>query len=234
MTTLTEIWGPPGVGKTHLSLSGWPNPLHVDTAFTNIGFREVEVEPDPDERGESWPVVSKVFDYTEEADERYHYLDEWPSSFAFAHGFDTVVLDNAADLKVLAVHQWCEETGNEWPQKAQWGEVNDKIDGLLRGLLRNHHVVVISQLKDEYKNDVKTGNKVRDGPKRMDFKADFRLELDLADGDEGNVRQTIVRKNRYMDPTAGEYGAQGSDMGSGTSLEELMMLAGVPDEEWQL
>lgn len=232
MSTLTEIWGPPGVGKTHMALEGWPDVLHVDTAFTNLGFRTVEVEPDPNESGESWPIVNKIFGYTDEAGERYHYLDEWPSNFEFADGYSTVAIDNASDLKVIAVHKWCENTGNEWPQQAQWGEVNDLIDGFMRGLLRDHHVVVVSQMKDEYKNDVKTGNKVRDGPKRMDYKADFRLELEF--DEEESERHTHVRKNRYMDPTQEEYGAQGSDMGEGTSLEELMMLADVPDGEWRL
>lgn len=230
MNTLTELWGEPSVGKTHLAIDGWPNPVLVDTAFTSLGFREVEVDPDPDERGESWPILHKLHDYdTASAEARYHYLSEWPSSFDFAEGFDTVILDNAADLKVLAVNQWCQDTGNEWPQQAQWGQVNDMIDSLLRGLTRNYHVVVISQLKDEYKNDVKTGEKVRDGPKRMDYKADFRLRLHL---DDENQRHIIVKKNRHMDPAADEYGSEGSDLGGSASLSELMMYADIPESEW--
>lgn len=227
--TLTEIWGLPSSGKTHTAIEGWPNPLLVDTAYTSLGFREIGIERATDERGESWPVLLKLHDYDEDAAEQhYHYMAEWPDDLMVMEGYDTIILDNAADLRVIAANAWCEETGNDWPQQAQWGKINDMLDSLFRQLGDDHHVVVISQMKDEYVNDAKTGDKTRDGPKRMDYKADFRLKLE-ADSDG---RSAIVKKNRYMDPTSDEVGAEGTDLGESPSFQELMLYSGIPQERW--
>lgn len=231
MNTLTEIWGPPGVGKSHMAIEGWPDPLVVDTAFTSLGFRQAEVDQAADERGETWPVHLKLHDYDEQAAEsNYHYLGEWPEGTEFAAGYSTVILDNAADLRVLAVNAWAGEHDSDWPQQSQWGEVNDKIDWLLRRLKADHHVVVISQMKDEYRNDAKTGDKTRDGPKRMEYKADFRLKLDVDD----DTREAQVMKNRHLDSAGDEFGAAGTVIEGGTSLEDLLLFSQIPEEQWDL
>jgi hypothetical protein len=228
---LTEIWSAPGVGKTHAAHEKWPNPLHLDTAFTKIGFRQLEVEPDPNETGESWEIVQKLHGWdADEAREHYHYLEEFPQTTEWIDSeFDTVIIDNAADMRVLAAIHWCEQNNSEWPKQAEWSNVNDLIDELLRVLNRDFNVVVVAQMKDEYQDGDKTGGKVRDSFKRMDYKADIRLELELGDDNE---RHTWVRKNRYLDPSSGAYGAKGSDLGSDWDFEELMLVSDVPDEVW--
>lgn len=228
MNTLTEIWGAPGSGKSHTAHTGWPNVLHIDTAFTSIGFRKLEVDASEDGRGETWPVVKSLYGWDSEAAEsHYYYLTSWPNSLEFIGSeIETVVLDNAADLKVLAARSWAEQTGNEWPQREQWGEVNDKIDGLLRELTSEYHVVVVSQLKDEYVDGDKTGQMVRDGPKRMQYKADLRLRMRVNDENE---RQALMVKNRFMDTTSVEMPM---NLGATTSLDTLLSLADVPNEEW--
>lgn len=228
--TLTELWGLPGSGKTHLAIDGWPDPLLVDTAFTSLGFREHDIDADPDERGESWAILLKLCDYDQEkAAERYHYLSGWPEDLSFCEGFDSVIIDNAADLRVIAVHEWVQNNDYDWPQQAQWGQINDMIDGLLRTLQRDYHTVVISQMKDEYKNDVKTGKKEREGPKRMDHKADLRFELRV--GDDG--RKIHVRKNRWLDPASDDYMSEGTVVDDSLTFEEVMYASEQPEELWR-
>lgn len=233
MHTITEIYGEPGTGKTHAAIDGWPEPLVLDTAFTSIGFRSAEVSKTWNERGESWPILLKLYDYDEEiAGYRYKYLDSWPESTTFTDGYDTIILDNAADLRVLAVKEWIDQHDDyDWPQQGQWGEINDMIDGFLRALSASTHVVVISQMKDEYKNDTKTGERVRDGPTRMEYKADFRIRLEIDDASE---RHAWVEKNRHMDATSDEYGSRGTDIGPSFTFEELMMYSDIPQEYWSV
>lgn len=229
MNILTEIWGEPSAGKTHSAIAGWPNPLLVDTAFTSMGFREIEVEADPDEKGESWPVLLKLSDYDESAaEQQYRYLDQWPDDLPWQSDHETVVLDNAADLRVIAANEYCRRNDADWPRKQEWGKVNDMIDSLLRRLKNEYHVVVISQMKDEYVNDAKTGEMTRDGPKRMDHRADIRIEMSVDDSE----RTAIVQKNRFMDPASEQYGAEGSDLGGSPDLASIMALTDVPSERW--
>lgn len=229
MNILTEIWGEPSAGKTHSAIDGWPNPLLVDTAFTTMGFRELEIDPDPDERGESWPVLLKLCEYDDsEAEGKYRYLDSWPQDLPWGTDHETVILDNAADLKVIAANEYCRRNDADWPRQQEWGKVNDMIDSLLRRLKNEYHVVVISQMKDEYVNDVKTGEKERDGPKRMDHRADIRIRMSVDDGE----RSAIVKKNRFLDPASDEYGAEGSDLGGSIDIGTIMALTSVPEERW--
>lgn len=230
--TLTEIWGPPSAGKSHAAINGWPDPVVVDTAFTSLGFRDIEIDPDPEERGETWPVLLKINDYdVEAAEQQYHYLSEFPEDFAFAEDFGSVIIDNTVDLRVLAANAWTQKPGNsEWPQQGEWGEVNDMVDWVIRRLAHDHHVVVISQMKDEYVNGDSTGEKVREGPKRMEYKADIRIEMDV----DENGHHAYVWKNRYMDPATDEFGSEGSDLGSGFTFSDIMHLSGVPEEQWRV
>lgn len=231
MKTMTEIYGEPNTGKTHLAHVGWPDPLHIDTAFVQMGFRSFDVESGSE--GESYPVVAKLHDWDEdETDDHYWYVDSYSGVTNAIELTDrsTIVIDNSADLRALAARHWCEENGKEWPQREQWGEVNNLVDEAIRAASDKAHVVVVSQMDDEYKNGEKTGNREWDGPKRVDYRADFRLKLELQDGD----RIVNVVKNRHLDSASDDLGAKGTDLGSNTDLEELLMLSGIPEDRWDL
>lgn len=223
--TLTELWGEPGSGKSHLAHQ-WTNSVyHLDTAYTTLGFRSMEIDDDR-ERGETWPVVLKQYDWDEtKASEHYEFLSAWPQNTDFIPvDVETVVIDNAADLRVLAAHDWCVEHNTDWPQRAQWGEVHDKVDRFLRALQRRYHVVVISQMTDEYEDGEKTGHRVRDGPKRLDHRADFRLRLEVDDG----TRVIHIVKNRFLDQAGDDWVGE---IQSSIDLETLAALSNIPEEQ---
>jgi hypothetical protein len=225
MNTLTELWGEPSTGKTHQAHSGWPNPLHLDTVWTDMGFRELEVESDA-EVGESWPVVQALYDWDDqEANKHYRLLDTWQQRPDIPDWCETVIVDNAADLRVIAANHWCQENGKDWPAQQHWGSINDMVDGLIRYLNQEHHVVVISQMKEEYQDGDKTGGRVRDGPKRMEFRADFRVRLQMS---QENDRQAMLVKNRHLDRS--NFPDWPHEMGETVSLDSLMSLAGIPEE----
>jgi len=234
MSTLTEIYGLPGTGKTHLGHNGWPDPLHLDTAITQMSFGSIETFGDNGKTGESWEVILKLYDWDETAaSNHYQYvtsIDDIRNAIQRDDGaHETIVFDNTYDVKAFAVKGFIDSTNQDWLRKEQWGKVNDEVDEITQIALNNdYHVVWVTQMKDEYRHGDKTGEKEPDGPKRAGYRCDFRLELTVDDD-----RHVLVRKNRYVDPTDEDaFGSRGDDLGSSTSHEELMMLSGIPDERW--
>ena len=61
------------------------------------------------------------------------------------------------------------------------------------------NVVFTAQLKDEYIRDVRTGVRIRDGHRRADFIADYRILLILEEENDEMVRKAKVVKNRFVD-----------------------------------
>lgn len=231
MNFLFEIFGENNTGKTHQAHDNWPEPYHVDTAFTSMGFRELEVDPDTERQGESWPVVLELHDWDEtEARKHYHYAAEYDDLWdaigrADAAGAETIVFDNSHDMRVLAAKHWCEENDTDWPQQQQWGEVNDLVDQVFQRALEDRHVVVISQMTDEYRDGDKTGERVWDGPKRMPFKADFRLKLEV----DGSTRVCRVIKNGSVDQAGDDWIPA---IGDEADFETLLLASDVPEDQW--
>lgn len=229
MLTITELYGEPGVGKTHAAHSGWPDPLHIDTAPTQMSFRSITVT-DESGPGESWPVVCKCYDWDEaRAQSRYAYApsyDDVVSAIADAE-CQTIVLDNSADLRVLAAIKWCEENNTDWPKKQEWGQVNDMVDDVIQMAQANHHLVVVSQLSEEYIQGESTGEMTWDGPKRLPYKCDWRIQLVVEDG----TRHSLLRKNRFLDRAGDEWV---SDLGGSVDLAELYLVSQLPDSVQEL
>lgn len=233
---LTELYGRPGSGKTHTAHEGFPEPLHIDTAVTQIRTQAHEIETLSGETGESWEIVLKQHDWDEaDAQAHYAYVESFDEIFDVveAAGTDhrTVVIDNTYDLKALAIKKFLEQADQTWIRQEQYGAVNDMTDEVTQWIRnQGYHVVWVTQTKDEYKNGKKTGDYEPDGPKRADHRCDFRIELQV--DDEG--RHVIVRKNRYMDPASDEYGAAGTDLGASFSLEDLCLVSGLPAQQWEV
>lgn len=230
MNFIFEVWGENGVGKTHQSFNNFPNPVHIDTAFTEMGFRELNVEVNDDREGESWPVILKSHDWDEEAArEPYEYATTYGEIMDAIEDHegdkDTIIIDNSSDLRTLAAKHWCRQNNSDWPKQEQWGEVNDMVNEVFERAKNNCHVVVISQMTDEYDDGEKTGERVWNGPKEMDYKADFRIKLVIEDGE----RSAKIKKNRFRD-RAGENWVD--SVGEEIDFEDLMLVSGIPEEHW--
>lgn len=228
MLTITELYGEPGTGKTHAAHSGWPDPLHVDTAFVQMGFRSMDVH-DQGGRGESWPVVAKQYDWDEQtAADHYAYVTEFPQVRQAIETTDrsTIVLDNTADLRALAAKQYCVENNTEWPAKEEWGQINDMVDQVIQLASESHHLVIISQMGDEYQNGEKTGRRVWDGPKRLPYKCDWRIHLVVEEG----TRHGYVEKNRFVDQAGDDWI---DDVGGSVNLEDLYLVSKIPNQQWE-
>lgn len=231
MNFLTEIFGENNVGKSYQAHSNFPEPVTLDTAFTDMGFRELNVETDEDGRGETWPTVLQVYDWDEEeADEHYYYVDSFDQFHSFYESglldeFETIVIDNSRDMRVLAAKAWCDQNSKDWPQRAEWGEINDMMDEVFGTFNQTHHVVVVSQMGDVYEDGESTGEREWDGPKSMDYHADWRVELQVEDGD----REAIIHKNRWLDPAGDEWV---DEIGGEADFDVLASISGIPDERW--
>lgn len=229
MLTLTELFGEPGVGKSHAAHQGWPDPLHIDTAPTQMGFRTLDIQ-DEGGPGETWPVVAKLADWDEQqAQSQYEYAPSYQAVVGAIEQSDhkTIVLDNSADLRALAAHEYCQQNNTDWPQKQEWGEVNDMVDDVIQAAQLDHHVVVVSQLSEEYIQGESTGNMTWDGPKRLPYKCDWRIEVAIEDG----TRHSYIRKNRFLD-RAGDGWV--NDLGNGMSLQELYLVSQLPESVQEL
>lgn len=221
-------------GKTHQTHANWPEPLHIDTAATSMNFREFDIQQNEDRLGESWPVLwMNVYDGDkEQAKEHYRYVESHERLLSVVDKlsgddpYRTVILDNTADLRVLAAKHYVEQQGKDWPQREEWGRVNDMLDEVFQQVLQTHHLVMISQMTDEYQDGDKTGERVWDGPKRAPFKCDFRLKIEI---DEEGTRDVKVIKNRFVDRASDDWVA---NLGSEADFETLMHVSGIPESEW--
>lgn len=234
---LIEVFGEANTGKTHQTHAGSPNPLHLDTAGTDLGFREMSVDVDPERKGESWPVIyAKVYEYDEDAAlEHYRYVDSYETGQDLLQevpNFDTVILDNGADFRVLAAQHYCQENNTDWPHRQEWGEVNSLVTEWIEACLnQGTTLVVISQMKDDYEDGDKTGDRIRDGPKNLPFDADFRIKLERVETDDGGVsRNAKIVKNRHLDLLGADSGI--TSIGDVYDFETLMGVSGIPEGEW--
>lgn len=230
---LIELYGPPGVGKTHAAHTIHESVLHIDTCTTQLSVQDHEVQQmgADDAHGESWPVVLDLYGYDEQtASEHYAYATSFEQIRAIVeaddNAHDVVVIDNTSDLRNLAIKDFLAESGQTWIAQEQYGAVNDMVDGITEEIKRQgYHVVWCTQLKDEYRNGQKTGEKVPESPKRADHRCDFRLRLAIED----NERAIHVEKNRHMDATSDEPGAAGTVLDD-VSLDLLAAFSGIPED----
>ncbi len=227
---LVEVFGEPGVGKTHQAHNNFPNAATIDTAGTQMGFREYEVK-DSGEFGESYPIIKKINGWDkEETMKHYRYVSSFGEIYdaldELAEDHDTIVLDNASDFRVMTVKELCKRNNEEWLQQQEWAKVNDMVDEFVEVAIKSKRVnlVVISQMKDEYKKDVQTGRRIRDGPKRLPFKSDLRFKMTLEDGE----RSVKVLKNRFLDRASDEWIDELDEL----DFEIIMTLSNIPESEW--
>lgn len=232
MNTLTEVFGEPASGKTYTAHNGFPNPLHLDTSTTQLSPSDFEVKTmNHGDRGESWSVIADIYDWDDDSiDEHYRYVTSFDDVYEMVEAdggeHDTVIIDNTSDLKALAIKKFIADEGQKWITQSQYGAVNDMVDEVTQWVLnQGYHVVWISQMKDEYADGDATGGRVVDGPKRSEFRCDFRIRMAVEDGE----RHAYVEKNRLLDQAGDNWV---DDFGGSVELEDLLMMAGVPEREW--
>lgn len=226
MNTMTFIHGEPKVGKSHTAIRGWPDPLHIDTAYTQMEFADSDIMADRSGKGETWPVVNKLLD---DPEDHYHYLTEFKQPDAFLdEQYESIIIDNVSDLRTMAAARWAEQKNTDWPMPKQWGGVNNMVKRFVQGLkLNGKHVVVVAQYTDEYENDSKTGERKPDvGSIDFDYMTDFELEIRVTDENE---RKCLMTANRRTDTTKLEMPM---NLGATASLDTLLSLADVPEGEW--
>lgn len=236
---LIEVYGEDGTGKTHQTHAGSPDPIHLDTAGTDLGFRELSVDVDPERRGESWPVIyGKVYDFDEaKAESRYRYIDSYGTAegvLADIPEYQTAILDNGADFRVLAAQHYCQVNSTDWPHRQEWGEVNNLVTEWIETVLsQGTTLVVISQMKDDYEDGDKTGDRIRDGPKNMPFDSDFRIKLEKQRTEDGGIKRNArIIKNRWLDMLGEDAGI--TSIGNVYDFQTLMGVSGIPESEWRM
>lgn len=212
---LIEVFGKPGVGKSHF-LCSMPNPVVLDITGDHGGY----------------VPAKKVF--RDEFSNRYITVDslEQIESMDFSE-FSSVCFDTSVDFKRLAAKWWIKERNRQLAEKgkpptkaktpyppAEWGDLNERLVDIIESILSSEkNVVFSSNLKDKYEHRtdhngniisvkvtkivdglVKT-TKVVDGFQRLEYMADVRLQISV----ENNIRVINVRKNRFLDCCGDEW-----------------------------
>lgn len=203
---LIEVFGKPGVGKSHF-LCSMPNPVVLDITGDHGAY-----------------VPSKKV-FRDEFSNRYITVDslEQIESMDFSE-FSSVCFDTSVDFKRLAAKWWIKERNRQLAEKGkpptkaktpypptEWGDLNERLVDIIESILSSEkNVVFSSNLKDKYEDitdqygnviSVKTGTKVVDGFQKLDYMSDIRLQISV----ENNIRVINVRKNRFLDRCGDEW-----------------------------
>lgn len=220
LPTFTEVFGEPKTGKTHESHTGWPNPIHIDLASVRLEFGDHHV-PQQQKRGDAWPtLLHQVYGGdAEAADEHYQFVDAYEQLESIdVSEYDTVIIDDSVQLKGLAKIDYVEEKGGGSVTQREWGNIHSRVRNACSAFEHTHHVVLISRMTDEYRNDTKTGNRERkSGLKDAEYHCDFQVELRIDNGD----RVGMVHENRFGDKADD---SQVREIPGGVSLDDLLTL----------
>lgn len=240
-----ELIGEYETGKTHLA-STFPNPVLLDTTpARNFGGLKV---------GESMLVFSKLH---KDWKERYFLVSSFEDvdkaiNKAIEDNRVTVIIDNSADLVVRMGEEWYLKVENT-PEKmrkrkaqgkpekkekvypiTEWSKIYNYIDvNIFQKIMSNGmHLVCISKLKDEYILDKKTGRRVRDGYKKLDFMSDLRILMKLEKKGGKWIRRGIVRKNRFADRTS-SWVEELSELNFKGILDLIEKTSGISKNMWR-
>lgn len=184
------VEGMQGSGKTHFSLS-FPEPIFI-----------LDTENRADKVIAKFSKVKTVFRKKIESfdDIRQAILQGIFPEFKGG----TIVIDSGSDLQNLREIEYLEETGQKkvYP-KVNFAQVREPIIKLLSAIRdRGFYCVITGRLKDEYKDDVKTGEMVLEGFSRLPYFVDIHLRLN-GDGTatviKNGFRTTSVEKVVTLD-----------------------------------
>ena len=158
--------GPEGSGKTYFAATA-PGPLHV--IGTEAGHEAVTLAKDfPDKQIGHLPLEPEAdgkvediwfgpwFGVDETLNKAIDVLDNVPSG--------TVIIDSASDLLGIAAASFNKQLqrGDNPIPPMLYGQLYPVLEGWIARLRQNHNVILCSRVKDEYKDDSKTGKKIVD------------------------------------------------------------------------
>jgi len=184
-----EIFGTEGTGKTHAALT-FPDAALLDT------------------EGKACNVMKKF------KNERWFkgntFLDviDFVNTVIHSKEIKTAVFDSSRDIVDMS-EQFTLEQLEKTALFSQAGavlytHVNQKMDWIVQILRANKkNIVFTSRMKDEYKNNVRTGKLLRDGYKKAPYQFDLVLELTCEvewNGGRAILLEPIVKvvKNGYV------------------------------------
>ena len=187
---VVEISGAEGSGKTHAALS-FPKPALLDT------------------EGKAW-VVMKKFGNTKLAKaSNFEDVLAFVKAVVNDNDIETAIFDSSRDIVDMAERYSLEQLGKETLYSSSGGQVlythvYQKMDWIIKTLRKaGKNVVFTSRMKDEYKNNTRTGHQVRDGYKKVPYQADVVIELrsSIVWDDETHILfsdVTKITKNGYV------------------------------------
>lgn len=161
-TVLVE--GAQGAGKTHFSMT-FPEPIFI-----------LDTENRADVVAAKFAGYKKVY---RKRVATFNELRQTLVQLVFEHESGTIVIDSGSDLQAMAELEYLEEAKVEriFPTYI-WGRVWDKMDNMLKAIReRGFYCVITGRLRDEYKNDERTGYQVLEGYKKLPYRADIHLRL---------------------------------------------------------
>lgn len=115
----------------------------------------------------------------------------------------TIVIDSGSDLQTLRELEYLQETGQKkvYP-KVNFSQVRQPIKDMI-DQMKDHgfHFVITGRLKDEYKDDTKTGELTFEGYNRLPYLVDIHLRLngdDTATVYKNSFRTTAIEQKEPL------------------------------------
>ena len=194
-----EYFGESEMGKTH-NANTYPDVAICDTIS----------------QGDVWQIAEKFGNKMVMRAKTFDDIRRFIQYCVVNPKIESVAIDSGADLVEMAETEWLKEKNRKAvfiPGEGgfQWSEVYDKVDELIQKVkMANKYLIITSQLKDEWmktlgqKEAVKTGNRIRDGYKKLVWGLSVRVRLvdGITDKDgilhfEDRVFGKVV-KNRFL------------------------------------
>lgn len=161
---VVEISGTEGSGKTHAACT-FPKPAMLDT------------------EGKGW-VIMKKFGHTKWAKaSNFEDVISFVKAVINDPEIETAIFDSSKDIVDMAERYALEQLGKETLFSQTGGQVlythvYQKMDWIITSLRRaGKNVVFTSRMKEEYKNNSRTGRMIRDGYKKSPYQVDILIEL---------------------------------------------------------
>lgn len=161
---VVEICGAEGSGKTHAACT-FPKPALLDT------------------EGKAW-VIMKKFGHAKWAKaNNFEDVISFVKTVVNDPEIETAIFDSSRDVVDMAERYALEQLGKETLFSQTGGQVlythvYQKMDWLITTLRRaGKNVVFTSRMKEEYKNNSRTGRMIRDGYKKSPYQVDVVIEL---------------------------------------------------------
>ena len=167
-----EYFAESEMGKTHC-VNTYPNVAICDTIS----------------QGDVWQVAEKFGNKMVMRAQTFDDIRRFVQYCIVNAKIESIGIDSGTDLVEMAETEWLKEKNRKAvfvPGEGafQWSEVYEKIDDLIQKVkVANKYLIITSQMKDEWartedqSENVRTGNRIRDGYKKTPFGFSVRIQL---------------------------------------------------------